>query len=83
MRFPAVVLCAMLTACSGAPKLPEKVLVPVATPCITETIHAPAFVTDSELKVLPDFDFVVTLAKDRLERRQYIGTLEAAISGGR
>ncbi len=80
-----LILCAvaLLAGCNGAPKLPTVVKVPVQIPCITESIPAPAFVSDAELKALPEFDFVVTLAKDRLERRQYIGTLEAAISGCR
>lgn len=83
MRFAAIALCAFLTACEGVPKLPEKVLVPVSTPCITEVIQQPAFVTDKELRDASEYNFVIQLAKDRLERRQYIGELEGQIQGCR
>lgn len=83
MKLATAVLCVFLTACNGVPKLPEKVLVPVATPCITESIPAPAFVTDKELAGATEYEFILTLARDRLERKQYIGVLEAAIEGCR
>lgn len=83
MRLAAIALCAFLTACNGVQKLPTVVKVPVSVPCITETIEAPIFVSDADLKKMADYDFVLTLAKDRLERRQYIGTLEATIAGCR
>jgi len=78
-----IVACMLLAGCSGTPKLPDKVLVPVSVPCITEAIPAPAFVTDSELAKSTEYDFIISLARDRLERRQYIGTLEAVVEGCR
>ena len=78
-----IVACALLAGCSSAPKLPDKVLVPVSVPCITEAIPAPAFITDSELIKSTEYDFVISLARDRLERRAYEGLLEAVIEGCR
>jgi len=78
-----ILACALLAGCGSVPKLPEKVLVPVSVPCITEAIPAPAFVTDSELAKSTEYDFIISLARDRLERRQYIGTLEAVVAGCR
>jgi hypothetical protein len=81
MRLLLLSACALLTACSGAPKLPERVLVPVATPCISAPIPAPAFISDADLLKAGDYEFVILLSKDRLERKAYIGLLEAAVSG--
>ena len=78
-----IAACALLAGCNGAPKLPTVVKVPVQIPCITEAIPAPAFITDSELAKSTEYDFVISLARDRLERKGYIGQLEAQVAGCR
>lgn len=81
MKYLPIAICALLTACAGPAKLPERVLVPISTPCIAVPIPAPAFVSDPDLAKLPDYEFVLTLSKDRLERRDYISLLEAQAQG--
>jgi hypothetical protein len=81
MRTLILAVCAFLEACAGNPTLPTVVKVPVAVPCLSEAVKSPTFISDAGLVALPDYDFVVSLAKDRTERKQYEVKLEAAIAG--
>ena len=81
MKQLTVLTLAFLAGCAGQPTLPTETKIPVAVPCISETVKKPVFVTDGDLLKLNDYDFVVTLAKDRKEREGYELLLEAAISG--
>lgn len=81
-------LLALLLATGGCAtdrplEIPREVLVPVATPCVTEPVERPAFVTDVELAAMTDYGLVISLAADRLARSQYEGRLEAVIAGCR
>jgi len=75
----AAVLLLALTGCAST--MPETVMVPVPVPCLSEMPAAPVFATDAELVKLADTDFILALGVDRLERRKYIGVLEAVLQG--
>ncbi len=81
MRLPTIAVLTLLAGCAGQPTLPTEVRVPVPVPCITESPKSPVFITDADLLKLGDYDFVVTLAKDRKERQGYESLLEATIAG--
>lgn len=81
MRLPILLTVAFLAGCAGQPSLPTVTKIPVPVPCISEAPKSPVFATDAELLKLGDYDFVVTLAKERKERQGYESLMEAAISG--
>ena len=73
-----------LSGCATTPTaVPIKIAVP--TPCITrdQLPASPKASTDADLAKLPEGDFVLQLAQDRLEYRRYANeagaTLEACI----
>jgi hypothetical protein len=74
-------LTAFLAGCAVEPVLPTVVKVPVITPCITEPVKQPIFITDADLLQLDEYGFIVGLARDRLERKKYELALEAALAG--
>lgn len=81
MRTLIIAMAAILAGCAGQPTLPTETKIPVAVPCLSESVKKPDFITDADLIKLGDYDFVVTIAKDRKEREGYELLLEAALSG--
>lgn len=75
----AVLLALLLTGCAGLPDEPREVLVPVATPCLTEIPAKPSLVTDAQLLLMPDAPFVLALAADRLERAKWMAVADALL----
>jgi len=60
---------------------PQIVKVPVPQPCITadQLPKPPDAKNDAELTKMDDFDFVITLAADRLEYRRYANEAQAVL----
>ena len=81
MRPLSVFTLAFLAGCAGNPTLPEVVKIAVPVPCLSESPKSPAFITDADLAKLEDYEFVISLAKDRQERKSYEAILEAALAG--
>jgi len=73
----AVIL--LLAGCSGLPTVPEKVMIPVAVPCIDRVPERPAFLTDAELAALDDYRLVLGLRTDQLTLRGHVAVLEAVL----
>lgn len=73
----------LLAGCATAPALPERVEVPVPVPCVAEVPARPDLVTDAQLRAMTDYQIILALARDRLQRRQYEAELEAALSACR
>jgi len=68
-----------LVGCAGLPQAPTEVLIPIASPCISEIPPMPALVTDAQLLAMPDAAFVLALAADRLERGKWMGIAESVM----
>lgn len=78
----ALILCSfMLTSwgCQSIRDAPKEVLIPVPTPCITKMPDSPRFITDAELRQLPDGAFVIALGIDRQQNAKYRVELEAVL----
>lgn len=70
----------LLAGCASTPALPERVEVPVPVPCVAQVPARPEFVTDAQLRAMGDYALILSLAKDRLQRRQYEAEVEAVIA---
>jgi hypothetical protein len=70
----------LLAGCASAPALPERVEVPVAVPCVASVPARPDLVTDAALRAMTDFQLVLALWRDRLQRAQYEAELQAVLA---
>lgn len=71
-----------LSGCTSAPKLPERVLVPVPTPCLSAPPPAvPPLRSEAELLALDDYAATLETWRERLELRSYAAKAEALLSG--
>ncbi len=70
----------IISGCASTPT-PQIVKVPVPQPCITadQLPKPPDAKNDAELTKMDDFDFVITLAADRLEYRRYANEAQAVL----
>jgi hypothetical protein len=57
------------------------VSIPVPVPCIAEGEKPvrPHLVSELELDAMSDYQFVLALSRDRIQRIAYVGELEAAV----
>ncbi len=74
-------LVLVLAGCGSAPPAPQRVEVPVFTPCVKSMPQRPAYEFDQLAPTSTDGEVVLALARDWLRGRKYEGVLEAAISG--
>lgn len=84
MRIVIVPLFFLLLAgCASTfiPPVPSETSIPVGVPCLTIDMIPvkPDFVSDAQLAAKPDGQFVLSLASDRLARRDYEKELEAVL----
>lgn len=77
MRYAPILL---LAGCSALPDAPKEVLIPVPTACIEKLPDRPPFISDAELKKLPDGAFVIALGIDRRMNEKYRAELEAVLA---
>ena len=77
MKYLLVLLT--LSGCSTL-QIPEKVLVPVPTPCISQLPDKPILKTHDDLKVLHGADFVKQLALELFKYEEYTPKLEALVT---
>lgn len=69
-------LTGCLTGCFDKAVIPDKVYIPVKTPCITEKPVKPIL---ADLKPLSASDYVLTITSDYLKLLNYSGELEATL----
>ena len=74
-------LVLLLTGCGSAPLAPQRVEVPVFTPCVKTVPQRPASEFDQLTSVVTDGEIVLALARDWPRGRQYEVELEAVIAG--
>lgn len=78
MKWPLVLL---LAGCGSAPLAPQRVEVPVFTPCVKVAPKRPAYEFDQLAPQATDGEIVLALARDWPRGRKYEGELEAVIAG--
>lgn len=66
----------LLIGCASSPKVPDKVYIPVITPCIAEKPVKPIL---ADLKSLSASDYVLMITSDYLKLLNYSGELEATL----
>ncbi len=85
MRAMICLLIIFVAGCATTqlPDVPTETKIPVGTPCLTpdKVPVKPEFVTDAQLFAKDEGQFVISLAKDRLDRQEYEGRLEATLKG--
>ncbi|MDN2676691.1 hypothetical protein [Janthinobacterium sp. SUN033] len=74
-------LVLVLAGCGSAPLAPQRVEVPVFTPCVKVAPRRPAYEFDQLTPVVKDGEIVLALVRDWLRGRKYEGELEAIIEG--
>ena len=77
----AIVL--LLAGCGSAPLAPQRVEIPVFTPCVKSVPQQPAYEFDQLAPAATDGEIVLALARDWLRGREYEGELEAVVAGCR
>lgn len=77
----AAISATILSACTEAPVVPQKVLIEVPVPCLkpADLPKPPDAMVDSDLAKLDDYRFVIQLAQDRIEYRRYSAEAQAII----
>ncbi|PLY41144.1 hypothetical protein CSZ94_17085 [Janthinobacterium sp. ROICE36] len=74
-------LVLLLAGCGSAPLAPQRVEVPVFTPCVKAVPKRPVYEFDQLAPVATDGEIVLALARDWLQGRKYEGELEVVIAG--
>ncbi|MGK5032500.1 hypothetical protein [Janthinobacterium sp. MDT1-19] len=74
-------LVLLLTGCGSAPLAPQRVEVPVFTPCVKVVPQRPAYEFDQLTPAATDGEIVLALARDWPLGRKYEVELEAVIAG--
>ena len=72
---------ALLAGCGSAPPVPQRVEVPVFTPCVKVQVPRPAYEFDSLPSTATDGEIVLALARDWSRGRKYEARLEAVVEG--
>ena len=80
-RKLAISCVVLLAGCGSAPLAPQRVEVPVFTPCVKVVPQRPAYEFDQLTPVATDGEIVLALARDWLRGRPYEAQLEAVIAG--
>ena len=83
-RIAQIAAILMLAGCSTAPKLPERVLVPVATSCLSAPPpEVPTLRSEAEILAMDDYAATLVTWAERLELRAWAEKAEALLLGCR
>lgn len=74
-------LALLLAGCGSAPLAPQRIEVPVFTPCVDVVPKRPAYDLSQLTPEASDGEIVLALARDWLRGRKYEADLEAVIAG--
>lgn len=75
-----LLMCAALAGCASAPKVPERVLVPVPVACIKEAPDVPTTMDDAVILQMDDYAATMQVWIERLLLRSYALKAEALIA---
>lgn len=73
----------LLAGCGSAPRIVQRVEIPVFTPCVKVVPQRPAYEFDKLPTTATDGEIILALARDWLRGRRYEGELEAVVAGCR
>jgi len=76
-------LVLLLAGCASAPPAPQRVEVPVFTPCVKMEIQRPAYEFDKLTPAATDGEIILALARDWARGQKYEVELEAIVTGCR
>ena len=76
-------MAVLLAGCGSAPPAPQRVEMPVFTPCVNVVPQRPAYEFDKLAPTAPDGEIVLALARDWPRGRTYEADLQAIIEGCR
>ena len=76
-------LVLVLAGCGSAPPAPQRVEVPIFTPCVKEVPQRPVYEFDKLAPMATDGEVVLALARDWPLGRAYEAQLEVVIAGCR
>ena len=79
--IPKIILAVLVVGCTSAPPAPQRVEVPVFTPCVKSVPQRPFYEFDKLPSTATDGEIVLALARDWLRGRPYEAQLEAVIAG--
>lgn len=74
-------LVLLLAGCGSAPPAPQRVEVPVFTPCVEMVPQRPVYEFDRLAPAVTDGEIILALARDWPRGRRYEAELEAVIAG--
>ncbi|WP_402719112.1 hypothetical protein [Janthinobacterium rivuli] len=74
-------LVLVLAGCGSAPLAPQRVEVPIFTPCVKEVPQRPVYEFDKLAPMATDGEIVLALARDWPRGRMYEVELKAVIAG--
>ncbi len=74
-------LVLVLAGCGSAPLAPQRVEVPVFTPCVKAVPQRPAYEFDQLAPAATDGEIVLALARDWTRGRVYEGKIKAILDG--
>ena len=74
-------LVLLLAGCGNALQAPQRVEVPVFTPCLKTVPQRPAYEFDQLAPAATDGEIILALARDWQRGRKYEQLIEAALSG--
>jgi len=77
------ILCITLTGCPSAPTVPDKVLVPVIRPCVTNPPQKPATTDEKALLAMDEYAATITTWTERLLLKGYAEKADAALQSCR
>ena len=76
----AVIIPLFLIGCNGTvPPAPKEVFIPVPVACLDKLPERPAFLADSDLATMPDYQFILSLRSDQLALRGHVAIQDALL----
>jgi hypothetical protein len=82
-RLASSAVAMLLAGCATTPPAPQRVEVPVFTPCVKEVPQRPTYEFDMLPSTAADGEIVLALGRDWARGRKYEQALEAIIIGCR
>lgn len=79
--IPKIILAVLLVGCVNAPPAPQRVEVPVFTPCVKVLPQRPVYEFDRLAPTATDGEIILALARDWPRGRKFEGELLVAIAG--
>ena len=77
MKILLIPVLFLLTSCASTMPMPKEVLIPTVAPCIAQLPVSPEFLTNEQLKAVPNNKYAIQVTIELLKSRSYIDELLA------